>query len=423
MRELPSAPDAELAIVGALFRWPREAGSICVEMGITEESFTTFPQRCIFREQMEGWRNGIPLDQIGVIERLRSTGDLENIGGRQHIMSVVDHAPSGSTLRVHCDTVKGKTLLRGIMASCKDYYRRAAAQNGEPSEMIVELSTAITTLACGHSARDTKTLPQLIAQKVDRMTNGEPDKDVFPTGIAKLDEHSPLRAGADVLISGKRKSGKSILAITIATNLIRKDHRVLYFSLEDPASEVLNRVSAGMSRIPISRHNHHNSTTDECSTVIKSLQELATLPFNIRDDVYDISGIQAVSRQEKARHPELACIVIDYAQLVKAKVAKSASRQEEVAMVSRAIRLLAMELKVAILLLCQLNRDEETRESMALEQDCTAMWMVKTPDENEPRIKRISIPFQRNGESSVYFPLHFDGSIARFENHFPLAGE
>lgn len=419
MKELPSAPDAELAIVGALFRWPREAGSVCVEMGITEESFTTYAQRAIFREQMDAWRSGEQADPIAVIERLRSTGELEKIGGRSHIMSVMDHAPSGATLRTHCETVRGKTLLRGIITTCQDYGKRAMKGDEEPAEMIAELSSQITTLSCGYAAKEDRSLAKLIQEKIERMTNGEEDADLFLTGIKKLDEHSPLRAGAVPLISGKRKSGKSILALTITTNLIRRGHRVLYFSLEDKSPEILNRLSAGMSRVPIARHKHANSTTDECATVIRALKELATLPLTLRDDVFDISGIQAVARQEKARHPDLACIVIDYVQLVRAKVAKGATRQEEVATVSRSLRLLAMELGTAIIELCQLNNEGETRESKTLEQDCTAMWMVTDADEDNPHVRQIAIPFQRNGESAVKFPLTFHGYISRFENYYP----
>src|SRR5690606_35862480 len=137
--------------------------------------------------------------------------------------------------------------------------------------------------------------------------------------------------------------------------------------------------------------------------------------LSIRDDTYDVSGIQAVSRQEKAKHPDLSCIVIDYAQLIRVKVAKGASREVEVATVSRAIRLLAMELRVAILFLCQLNKEGETRESKSLEQDCTAMWKVNKT-ENE-RVREIEIPFQRNGESGVGFRLTYYGELSRFENY------
>lgn len=75
-----------------------------------------------------------------------------------------------------------------------------------------------------------------------------------------------------------------------------------------------------------------------------------------------------------------------------------------------------MELELPLILLSQLNADGFTRESRALEQDATAMWKVGV-DPDEPNKRWIEIPWQRNGESNIRFPVTFLGYCARVENY------
>jgi len=129
--------------------------------------------------------------------------------------------------------------------------------------------------------------------------------------------------------------------------------------------------------------------------------------------VYDLHKIIAVARREKARH-DTGLIVVDYAQLVRAS--GTDSRREEVEKVSRGLRLLAMELHVPLLLLCQLNKEGETRESKALEMDATALWRIDRTSDVENGERRLAIPWQRNGESGIAPTVTFIGALARVEN-------
>jgi len=106
--------------------------------------------------------------------------------------------------------------------------------------------------------------------------------------------------------------------------------------------------------------------------------------------------------------------VVDHAQLVRASGIET--RREEVEKVSRELRLLAMELHVPLLLLCQLNKEGETRETKALEMDATAMWRIDRTSNVENGERRLVIPWQRNGESGIAANVAFNGSLARVEN-------
>jgi replicative DNA helicase len=211
------------------------------------------------------------------------------------------------------------------------------------------------------------------------------------------------------LLTGERKSGKSITALTIAKNVAHDGGSVLYFSLESPFPEIMDRLYAGESRIPMGLHHHTRLNEEQAAKACKAAESLGKLVFDIRDDVYDLSTMVAIIRQSEA-----TLVIADYAQLIRPNL-KDSNREQEVAKISRTLRLIAMETKKPIILLSQLNEQGRSRESRALEQDTTANWNIVF-DEDEPNERTIEIPYQRNGESGIRFKVAFLGSIARVEN-------
>jgi replicative DNA helicase len=173
---------------------------------------------------------------------------------------------------------------------------------------------------------------------------------------------------------------------------------------------------ANVSRIPMDKDHVSKLSPEEMVIPIKAASEIAKLPIFIRDDLYDLTAIVAVAKQFKQKR-NIGLFIVDYAQLIRAPDTKEGNREQKVAEVSRVLRLLAMALDTPVIVLCQLNQWGFTRESRSLEQDATAMWMIEEEEEGEPNIRKILIPWQRNGPSGVGFKVTFLGNIARMENY------
>lgn len=413
---LPCSAEAESALIGSFFAAPSVVGALCAERGILPEFFYEPAHGLIYGVMLELWRDGFNLDEILVTEKLRSRGQLEEAGGPAGLMA--HRMPTAANAEAYADAVIEKHLLRRLIGLGREFSGRAYTEQDAPMELLGECAGKLADLAGAAHKRPTRTLKQALKEKLERMQSNEPDADIIATGLAKLDRNSPLRLGDMVLIAGERKAGKSILSLTIAVNVALAGHAVLYFSLEDREPKVVDRLFAGVSRIPMARHHQSRMSEGDYQAAQRTLAKLSEAKFEIRDDVYDLAAMVAAARLAKTKRPELGLIVIDYAQLLRARLRKQDSREQEVAAVSRTLRLLSMELNVAVLLLVQLNKQGETRESKALEQDCTAMWeLKKTGEEEEENRKRLlAIPFQRNGESGIVFPVSFLGHIARVEN-------
>lgn len=388
-----------------MLQWP-----LCLHEGVERLSTAHFSQeqnKLIYGELSEQWKAGKPVELLIFTHHLREKKLLDRIGGAYyltHTFTSYCHSPTAFDYYVQ---ILGEELAKRELVKIASKVSKTDLRGHE--DPVGQTITQLSEIP--KSRGKIKTNAELMTEKIERMEHGQADSDVIKTGLTLLDERSPIRKGDFPLIAGQRKAGKSVLALTIAVNVARNGVPVLYFSLEDRQPKVMDRLFAGVSRIPMSSHHIHKLTDRDMTAAVKAAGIVKDLPLAIRDDVLDLNSIIAVARQYVARgQAELICI--DYAQLVRAK---SDSRREEVEKVSRDLRLLAMELNVPVILLCQLNKEGETRETKALEMDCTALIEIQV-EEDEPNKRWIAVPFQRNGESSIRFPVTFCGAIARVEN-------
>lgn len=404
---LPASLDSERGLLCSLCLDPQNVGALMAERRIGLEHFTNPLHAKMCEKMMARWSEGRP-----IVMRMVMRDMEDGLGGEMIASEILTHISTAAFVDEYTEAVIEKHHLREIITKTAEINVGAWQLDATPAPLIESISQ-LSALATPRTA--TKSFKELLKEKMHRIEFGEPDANILVTGITKLDRESPLKLGDMPLISGERKAGKSMLAISIAGNVIMDNWTVLYFSLEDRTETVIDRLFAGASRVPISGH-HKGMNEGEFQRAERAFADLSDKHMLIRDDVQDLAPMCAITRQMKAKHPDLKLVVVDYAQLVRAKVSKGANREQEVATVSRTLRLLGMELKVAIIVLCQLNQDGATRESKALEQDTTAMWKLTKTDPDEQNKRLIVIPFQRNGESNVCFPVTFFGHIARVEN-------
>lgn len=410
---LPINIEAEDCLLSSFMCSFRAVGCILAERGVNPEMFHGPGNPVIASEMIGAWREGVELDAFLLLSRLRASGRLKDAGGESLFVKITQ-MPTAANVSQYIDIVLETDQLRRVAILCAEKGREAVLDGAEAHSIVSGLSEAITAIAGVKNKAPTLSMKQLSQEKLRRIEGDEDDKDILVTGIQKLDYYSPLRMGDMPLISGERKSGKSILSLNIAMNLAERGHSGLYCSLEDKCSKVFDRMFARITKIPLGRHHVSGMAEREMQQIAVRLPKLAELPIDLRDDLHDLHAIVAVIRQKAAQDPKFKWAVVDYAQLVRTQARKGANKEEEVATISRTLRLLAIELNVAIILLCQLNKEGNARWSMGLEHDCTAMWKVVVPEDHEGE-RHIEIPFQRNGDSQIMFKVAFMGSTCRIE--------
>lgn len=211
-------------------------------------------------------------------------------------------------------------------------------------------------------------------------------------GFEPLDRALHLTSGRVVVLAGRPGSGKSALAGFLTCQAALNRIPSFYISLEMNRTDVAQRMVAGMSGCAWDPYGGEELTRRYSEAVAR----FAQLPLWI-DDSYSltINTIAARIRRLKRRH-ELQLAVVDYLQLIRAS-GRYHSRENEVAAISRALKVIAGENEIALILLSQLNREPEKnrtqsrvprmsdlRESGAIEQDADVVALLHQPDEDCP---------------------------------------
>lgn len=213
--------------------------------------------------------------------------------------------------------------------------------------------------------------------------------------------------------------GKTTLALQIATKIASQKRKVLFISLEMSAEQVIQKLL--IQKTQISGYTIRAGLLEDkhWSLLGKACGEIQDLDMVINDRAYTMTSIEEAIRRQYNKGA-LDFVVIDYLQLIK-NTNKYGSREQEVADISRTLKVLSLELKIPILALCQLNRASlmnkgkeptlaDLRESGSLEQDAdNVFFLFNSQDDQEGNIIDVTckIAKQRAGEiGKVYLKFN-----------------
>lgn len=205
---------------------------------------------------------------------------------------------------------------------------------------------------------------------------------------------------------------------------------VVIFSLEMSKSEIVQRLLSSEAMIDSSKLKTGRLEDHDWRKLGEALGKLAEAPLYI-DDTPSINLMEITSkaRRLKQRHG-LSLVIVDYLQLMTSH-RRVDNRQEEVAQISRGLKMLAKELDIPVMALSQLNRSPEARtdkrpmladlrESGSVEQDADIVGFiyrdeVYNEDSPDRGIAELIISKHRNGSTGVV-KLAFLGHVTKFAN-------
>lgn len=264
----------------------------------------------------------------------------------------------------------------------------------------------------------------------------------IPTGYNKLDDiTSGFQNGELITIAGRPAMGKTSFALSIAKNVaIDYEIPTLFFSLEMNAKTILNRLISNVCEIKTNRILSGQLVVDEWERLDKRIELLTDKPLFI-DDTPGLN-IEGISNRIKKCVEEngIKLVIIDYFQLIATPYRSNRTRHDELAEIMHALKILARELNIPIIILSQLNRAVEDREyglegkrpilsdlreCGAIEEDSDIVLFVHRPeyyhiyqDDNGKDLHglaQIIIAKHRMGYTGDVL-LAFRGEYVRFEN-------
>lgn len=414
---LPSSPEAELGLLQSLFAFKNadRVLALVADRGMTEETcFSNESFSLIFGAAKFLRGEGVEIDFITVKQRL-----VDERKWSDHLQPILADCQTGvaSAAEHYRDILFEKHQLRSCYLLAKKTALRSITAQDEAPQIIAEAAQGFGRI--GQVALGSKplTMAQHLKAKIERLEAENPNEGILKTGLFKLDKMSRVKRGDMPLIKAEEKIGKSMLAVTMAGNMILEGHACGYITLEMPVAEVIDRLHAGTSRVPMEKDHQSKMNEGDYRAIAVANTKLTHARFEPRDDARDLASVLCVCREWKRKWPDLAAVFVDYAQLIDGCRRKGDTKETEIATISRSLRALSIELNTAFFVLSQVNKDGDARESKSLEQDATAIWHMKL--EKEPGKRIIAVPRQRNGESGIAFPVSFLGNIARVEDFRP----
>ena len=429
----PHSLEAEVSVLGACLL-SRTAASEAGEI-LRAEDFYRNAHRVVFEGITGLISDGEPIDPVTLADWLDRRDRLDEVGGAAGIHDLTVAVPTAANAAYYARIVREKALLRRLIEAGTKVVALGYEASDDPDSVVDRAESLIFEVAQTGTTSEYSKLGELLNESFEQIEMlAERGSEV--TGLATgFDDLDRLTAGLQpqnlIILAARPAMGKSSLVLGISHFVAAKLNRpAILFSLEMSKLEIVNRLLSSEARIDSSRLRTGRLEDTDWRKLGDALGALSEAPLFI-DDTPSISlmEIRAKCRRLKQRHG-LDLVIVDYLQLMQSH-RRVDSRQQEVAEISRGLKMLAKELDVPVIALSQLSRQPESRtdkrpqladlrESGSIEQDADIVGFIyrdEVYDEDSPDkgIAELIISKHRNGATGVV-KLAFLNHLTKFAN-------
>ena len=424
----PHDDDLESVILGACLT--ETTAMVLVGDKLSPEMFYETKFGEIYSALLSMYHSGKAIDLVTVRAELASRGKLEAVGGAYELVRLAGRVASSAHLEYHALILRQMYIRREMIAGLHTLLASAADESVDLSDALADLHRLAGHLESGavsnNCLRDMERLMQDTLEQMDkRVENNRNGITGIPTGLRELDR---LTAGWQQGDAARPSVGKTAFALHLALAAGRAGKHVLVNSLEMQGERLGDRwLCAQAANVDAGHLKTGLLDAGERQQALEAARLLSALPVYVDDNPkmsMDHIRSSALLQKSKGR---CDLLIIDYLQLCEMKSGqKNRNREQEVAEASRKAKLIAKELDIPVILLCQLNREcemradkrpalSDLRESGAIEQDADVVMLLYRPAlyglTSERRSKfpseglgMVILAKHRNGETGdVYF--------------------
>lgn len=378
-----------------------------------------------------------PIDLITVYDYMEKNG-LSDEETLPYLSSLNSLLPSGANFMHYAKIVFRDMTLRNVISSCNKIIEKAY-ESSDAEEVVYYAERAIYNLSKEMSHNELKHISSATIEVMERIEKLKKDKNSMRglyTGFRLFDKVTNGLQNGDLIILAARPSvGKTAFALNFVANIAEKSDKpkcMAIFSLEMPSRQIAQRIMANMGGVSMADINSAELKSDGDTRLWKVTQKLSNSKIYINDSSL-ISPAEVLSQCRRLgaeyNGGRLDLVVIDYLQLMSAATDKkggSDNRQQEIAYMSRMMKIMARELDCPVVLLSQMsrgieNRKEKTpqlsdlRESGAIEQDADLVIFLyrEFDEEREKSPVMLDLAKHRNGELTK-IRLNLQGEFMTF---------
>jgi len=435
-QEMPHSHDTEKAILGSMLL-DNEAIPGVMEV-LRQEDFYTESHKVLYAAMIEEYTSSGLLDMELLMERLKRTSKLEEVGGYVAIASLEVNVFSTGAAHGQALLVAEKSRARKLIRACTEMASQVMAEDAPVDEQLEEASRRIYEISQDSRQNTIQSLGDLwmpTLKGIQAAKDGAPDG--VRLGWVDIDNRFVMTPTSLTILAARPSIGKTALGLNVAYNQAMKGGRVLIFSMEMGEEELTKRLISRHAGIPIPSDPKYLSPWH-----LKQMMDMEEQARALPIDIEATPGLSLLQLCAKARrwalqHRDASLIIVDHIGLMDVQHRKGASKNDELGELSRGFKRLAMELHIPVMALCQLNRNIEhrstkdrhakpklsdLRESGRIEEDADNVMFIhrervkETPGVKLPPIATdIIVEKQRNG-ALFQATLMFDMSTGTFFN-------
>jgi replicative DNA helicase len=388
---------AEQCVLGAMLL-SKDAIADVVEV-LRPTDFYRPAHQTVYDAVIDLYGKGEPADAVTIAAELTRTGTLERIGGAPYLHTLIASVPTAANASYYAEIVRERAILRRLVEAGTKVvqlgYGAAGGAGGDVDDVVDRAQAAVYEVVERRTSEDYTPISETLMTALEELEKIQGHNGALsgvPTGFRDLDAlTNGLHSGQLIVIAGRPGLGKSTLGMDIMRSAsIKHGMTSVLFSLEMGKSEITMRLLSAEARVQLQAMRAGGMSDNDWNKVARRMSEVASAPLYIDDSPnLTMMEIRAKARRLRQRH-QLSLVVVDYLQLMSSP-RRVDNRQQEVAEMSRSLKLLAKELEVPVIAISQLNRGAEQRadkrpqlsdlrESGAIEQDADIVILLHRED-------------------------------------------
>lgn len=434
---MPNNIEAEQSVLGSVLLDNEIAGHVI--SALKEEDFYSEANKKVFLAYISLNNARKPIDSVTLINELERDGEFANIGGMNYITELFNVVPSAVRYKYYVDIVKNLSVLRKIIRASQLVIENTVSSEDKEKALafaekqIFDISNE-TSLS---SLENLEATFSEVLQKFEELALGNEKYKATKTGFKDLDAilNGGLHKSDLMIVAARPGVGKTALSLNIVQHIGVDQGKVCaVFSLEMPRIQLAQRIicgRAGVSQEEALKGRLENLHWEKLLLEERNLKESRI--FVDDSSLVTPTDILSKCRSLKLKQGRLDVVMVDYIQLMKSGGKTTESRQQEVADISRNLKIIAKELDVPVIALSQLSRGvtnrigqrpqlSDLRDSGAIEQDADIVMFIHKPEaegENavfEPNVVELIIEKHRAGRLGSV-KLRWDGATTSFKDY------
>ena len=401
----PHDEEAEQAVLGSMLT-DKEAVIAAIEI-LKPEDFYRDDNKIIYQAIMNNYSKGVPIDIITVKDELTSIEKLAAVGGLEYIASLPDKVPTTANVEKYVKIVEEKSILRALIKTANDLIELGYKQTEEVDNIMDSAEKKIFNLMQKKSQQGYSSIKDILVDsfaELQELYNRKQHVTGVATGFVDLDNRTAgFHKSELILIAARPAMGKTAFALNIATNAaVNANTPAVVFSLEMSKAQCANRILCAQAMVDSSRVTKGDISDEDWTKLAVASGELSESSGIFIDDTPGITIAEITAKCRKLKlEKNIGLVVIDYLQLIQGS-GKASGREQEIAEISRSLKILAKEIDVPVIALSQLSRAPEQRpdhrpmlqdlrESGSIEQDADVVMFIYRDDYYNPQSEQTNV--------------------------------